>query len=112
MRQNKAGVAPYWSNYRLVKAVDWRTAFQRASQMGREEAEMPPAVFVTEFVGISDLVPIYDAFEDGAEMLWMEHWPEDEDVDELPETVFTEEEMAEKYSSDRTVSGPIEPPQA
>jgi hypothetical protein len=67
-------------------------------EMGVRDAESGNRAFShhQEFIGVTDLLPIYDAFEDGAEMLWQEFWPEDDGCDSPPLRVFTEDELAEK----------------
>lgn len=50
-----------------------------------------------EFIGISDLLPIYDEFEDGAELLWQELWPDADRPDEIPLSVFSEAYFESKY---------------
>lgn len=64
----------YWNNYRLNKAGDWRTAFRKAAELGAANARVGNKAFSghQEFIGVTDLLPIYDEFEDGAELLWQE----------------------------------------
>lgn len=50
-----------------------------------------------EFIGVSDLLPIYDEFEDGAELLWQELWPDADNPNDAPLGVFSEAEMESKY---------------
>ena len=79
-RHKNSSRAAYWNNYRLIRAEHWRDAFQRALAHGRRDSEVGSRAFngITEFVGVTDLVPIYDPFEDGAEVLWQEYdSPED-----------------------------------
>lgn len=101
-KQSDPERAPYWNNYRLVRADDWRLAYQRAVEMGLRDAESGNRAFSHQrkFLGVSDLLPIYDAFDDGAEILWQELWPEDDGSDSPPLRVFTEDELAERF--DRT----------
>lgn len=49
------------------------------------------------FIGITDLLPIYDDFEDGAELLWQELWPDADDRDGIPLCVYSEAELESKY---------------
>lgn len=51
------------------------------------------------FLGITDLVPVYDEFEDGAEVLWQEFDSTDCDSSGLPLGVLTEPEMATIYET-------------
>ena len=48
------------------------------------------------FIGVSDLVPMYDEFEDGAEILW-EELEAAEDGDGIPLQVFTEADLESEY---------------
>ncbi len=48
------------------------------------------------FIGVSDLVPIYDEFEDGAEILW-EELEATEDGDGVPLQIFTEADLESEY---------------
>jgi hypothetical protein len=69
-------------------------------EMGIRDAESGNRAFANkqEFLGVTDLLPIYDAFEDGAEMLWQELWPEEDGSDGPPLRVYSEEDFAEKYN--------------
>jgi len=91
--------APYWNNYRLIRADDWRTAFRRAIEMGENNARVGVEAFGghQEFLGVSDLLPIYDEFEDGAELLWQELWPDADNPNDAPLGVFSEAEMESKF---------------
>ncbi len=86
------GKGAYWENLRLIKASSWREAYRKAlafgtadAAVGNEAFEDPPS-----FLGITDLVPIYEPFEDGAELIWPEY-PAD-DFQTAPE-VFSEGEL-------------------
>lgn len=91
-RQSDPARAPYWNNYRLIKAQDWRTAFRRATEMGRQDVSTGNEAFHhrQEFIGVTDLVPLYEPFEDGAEILWQELWLDDSKPDQLPLDVYSE----------------------
>ncbi|MDQ8192755.1 DUF4288 domain-containing protein, partial [Roseibacillus persicicus] len=99
LKQFSSEGAPYWNNYRLVRGEDWRTAFRRATEMGENDAQVGNRAFSDqqEFIGITDLLPIYDEFEDGAELLWQELWPDAENGDVLPIGVYTEAELETEY---------------
>ena len=90
--------SPYWNNYRLIRAVDWRTAYRRAMEMGTSDSRTGDRAFTGPhaFIGVSDLVPIYDEFEDGAEILW-EELEATEDGDGVPLQVFTEADLESEY---------------
>jgi len=93
---------PYWNNYRLIRADDWRTAFRRAVEMGTSDAEIGDRALAGPhaFIGVSDLVPIYDEFEDGAEILW-EELEATEDGDGVPLQIFTEADLESEYEDPR-----------
>ena len=101
-RRSDPDGAPYWNNYRIIKAEHWRTAYQRAIEFGKSDCEMGIRVLGhnCELVGVTDLVPIYEKFEDGAEILWEELWPKD---DEVPLETFTETELSNIYQVEPTV---------
>jgi hypothetical protein len=55
-----------------------------------------------EFLGVSDLLPIYDDFEDGAELLWQELWPHADNPNETPLSVFSEADLELEYEEIKT----------
>lgn len=89
----------FWNNYRLIRASHWREAFGKAIALGTSSVEVSQRAFghAQDFVGITDLVPIYEDFVDGAEVLWEELDSPDCDSSGLPLDVFTEAEMAAIY---------------
>ena len=91
----------YWNNYRLVRADHWRTAFKRAVEMGQNDSRVGSEAFSgsCEFIGVSDLVPIYDDFEDGAEILWEELDISDDVEGEGSHSVYTESDLESVYES-------------
>jgi len=100
--------APYWNNYRLIKAEDWRTAYRRATEMGERIARVGTEAFggQQDFIGITDLLPIYDEFEDGAELLWQEFWPDTDNPDEIPLCVYSEADLESKYEDKAEQAAP------
>ena len=92
------GKIEYWNNYRLVRAVHWREAFQRARAQGNSDCDAGRRAFSGEtiFLGITDLLPIYDELEDGAE-LWWQKLDGDATRTGLPLEVFTEAELEAIY---------------
>jgi hypothetical protein len=110
-KQSNPDVAPYWNNYRLVKAKHWRTAFRRASRRGEEDAAPSSAFkFEQQFMGVTDLVPIYERLEDGAEILWEELWPEKRLKRKLPRKVYSERDLERVYAEPNTPSHRIAHP--
>jgi hypothetical protein len=99
IKQSDSVRAPFWNNYRLVKAVDWRTAFRRATEMGLSDVRTGNEAFSKKqyFIGITDLLPIYEDFVDGAELLWQELWPAPDDPDGTPLAVYYESDLQSKY---------------
>ncbi len=67
--------------------------------MGHDEVRVGNGAFSDkqEFVGITDLLPIYDEFEDGAELLWQELWPDPDNHNETPLDVFSEADLESEY---------------
>ena len=61
---------PVWENTRIVLVENREDAYRKAMRFSR--AGLPSKTDDGEwrFAGISMLVPIYDKFEDGAEILW------------------------------------------
>jgi len=53
-----------------------------------------------EFIGISDLLPIYEDFEDGSEVLWEELWPEECDPEGIPLRIFSESDLESEYQNE------------
>ena len=98
--------APYWNNYRLIKAEDWRTAFLKATAMGETNARAGNDAFTghQEFIGVTDLLPIYDELEDGAEVLWQE-LEAIEDGDGVPLRVFSESYFEDMYKDQEGEQG-------
>jgi hypothetical protein len=77
--------------------------------MGESNARVGAQAFGghQEFIGVSDLVPIYDEFEDGAELLWQELWPDTNNPNEIPLDVYSEADLESQYE-DQAESGPRE----
>ena len=98
-RHDDSDRAKYWHNYRLIQAGHWRDAFQKALTFGRRDAEIGCEAFrgTAVFMGVTTLNPIYDAFEDGAEVLWEEIGLPEDSRGKAPPDVFSEEEMAAIY---------------
>ena len=107
-KHSHTGRPPFWNNYRLIKAADWRTAFRKATEMGKANARVGNEAFSgqQEFIGVSDLSPIYDEFEEGAEILWQE-LDASEDDDGIPLQIFTETDLESQYEQSGE-SGPRE----
>jgi hypothetical protein len=80
----------YWNNLRLIRAEHWREAFQKATALGHMRIEVGNRAFshIQEFVGVTNLVPIYDPFEDGAEMLWEEYDSQEDNAKEAPLDIY------------------------
>jgi hypothetical protein len=69
-----------WENTVIVKAIDLDEAYEKAVKIAHETTEPylggPDAVPVQwVFEGITELLPIYEELEDGAEIMWAEHKP-------------------------------------
>ena len=69
-----------WENTILVKAKSLDEAFAKAVKVGKGESKpylgYPAKVRVRwEFVGLTELVPIYEPLDDGNEIAWTERRP-------------------------------------
>src|SRR4051812_14682412 len=68
-----------WENTILIKAADREQAYRKAVAMGRlvDGSEAWDASTGRKgcwrYEGLTSLLPIYDALEDGSEILWIEH---------------------------------------
>jgi hypothetical protein len=66
-----------WGNHHLIKASSIEQAFDKAVKIGREGEYK----FINSdniemewiFVGIGDLLPIYEDIEDGSELMWTDY---------------------------------------
>jgi hypothetical protein len=66
-----------WGNMHLVKADSPEEAYAKGLKIGRDSA----FIFINanhqemewSFVGIGDLLPIYEDIEDGAELMWSDY---------------------------------------
>ena len=102
---NKAPASTsYWNNYRIFRGSSWVEAYEKAVANAKlESGDGAPQ----EFVGISDLLPIYDEFEEGAEVIFQEIDAEDD----VP-TVYSFDELSKIYENKRVQQGgPGYPPQ-
>ena len=101
-RKPPGGRTAYWNNYRLIRAHDWREAFRRAHEMGEDDARAGNDAMSKghEFIGVTDLLPVYDKFEDGAEILFEEHAGADGDPSKPPMEIWTEDELSALYATD------------
>ncbi len=109
-KQPDSSRSSYWNNYRLIRANDWRTAFRRAVEMGLSDARTGDRAFTGPhaFIGVSDLIPIYDEFEDGAEILW-EELEASEAGDGVPLQIFTEADLESEYEDPSEQPGTGQP---
>jgi hypothetical protein len=96
-RQSRDEQVTFWNNYRLVRAEHWRDAFRRALAQGSADEVSGRRAFRgdTTFMGVTELLPIYDAFEDGAE-LWWQQIDGGSPAADVP-IVFSEDEMEAFY---------------
>jgi hypothetical protein len=68
-----------WENTRLIKADNFDEAYAKLLKFAKEETEPykggpAPGVDVQwVFEGVTDLLPIHEQLEDGAEILWTNH---------------------------------------
>jgi hypothetical protein len=63
---------PVWENMRLVRAKDREEAYRKAIEFSK--SGMPSKTYGGEwrFAGLSSLLPVYEEFEDGSEISWLD----------------------------------------
>ena len=59
-----------WENIRIIKARTRDEAYEKAKKLGKQIGPRKTEGGSWRFLGISDLLPIYEELEDGAEILW------------------------------------------
>lgn len=69
-----------WENTIIVRASDLDEAYDKVVKIAQESTEPylggPDAVPVQwVFEGVTELLPIYEELEDGAEIMWAKHGP-------------------------------------
>ena len=66
-----------WGNHHLVKADSPEKAYDKAVILGKESnykfINSDNIEMESIFVGIGDLIPIYEDIEDGAELMWTDY---------------------------------------
>ena len=67
-----------WENTYLVKSENISSAYDKATSIGKSECRTYNSdkdVRGTQwvFLGVSELVPVFEDIEDGAEILWTDH---------------------------------------
>lgn len=80
-----------WENLRLVQAKDRDEAYRKAMEHGRAGHPSPTVDGEWRFAGITMLLPIYEPFADGAEVLWTD-W-EQVTVKRIQEVVKSKREL-------------------
>ena len=69
-----------WENTVLVRAKTMKQAFSKVERIGKQASKPyrggPEGVHVQwEYLGVTELLPIYEDIEDGAEIAWRERAP-------------------------------------
>ncbi len=69
-----------WENTVIVKAANLDEAYEKVEKIGVEHAEpykggLEGISVQWEYLGIIELFPIYEALEDGAEIMWTSNYP-------------------------------------
>jgi hypothetical protein len=66
-----------WGNHHLIKAESPEKAFDKAVKLGKEKnykfVNSDKMEMESIFVGIGELLPIYEDIEDGAELMWNDY---------------------------------------
>ena len=68
-----------WENTVIVKANSLDAAYDKVEQIGKLETEpyrnslSPPKLVQWEYLGVTNLIPIYEELADGAEIAWASH---------------------------------------
>ena len=66
-----------WGNHHLIKADSPEKAFDKAVKLGKEKnykfINSDKIEMESFFVGIGELLPIYEDIEDGAELMWNDY---------------------------------------
>jgi len=82
------GESRYWENMILFTGRSWSEIYKKAVANAKVDEEGGNQ----RFVGITNLLPVYDEFEDGAEILFTRI-----DDDACLQTVLSHEELSEIY---------------
>ena len=69
-RKHKEGKVWTWENMRLIEAGSAAEAYRKAIKISSEFLPFSDHIGYWEFGGITMLVPVYDLFEDGVELVW------------------------------------------
>lgn len=93
-----------WENTIIVRADNLEEAFRKVESVGLQHTEPykggPDGVPVRwVFEGVSDLLPIYEPLEDGAEIMWAEH--ESVTLSKLRGQAMSLEQIKERFRNDR-----------
>lgn len=59
-----------WENTRIIQAKTREEAYEKAKRLGAEGNPRKTEGGRWKFLGIADLLPIYEELEDGAEIIW------------------------------------------
>ncbi|WP_250626805.1 DUF4288 domain-containing protein [Pinirhizobacter soli] len=93
-----------WENTVIVRAEDLEEAFQKVEAVGLQQTEPyqggsegVPVQWI--FEGITSLLPIYEALEDGSEIMWEKH--DSVKLSELRGQSVSLEKIRERFRSDR-----------
>ncbi len=59
-----------WENTRLIRANSREEAYEKAMRLGAQTSPSRTNGGEWRFLGLSQLLPVYEELEDGAEILW------------------------------------------
>ena len=98
-----------WENTVIVRAGTLEEAFRKVEAVGRQQTvpyqgglDGVPVRWL--FEGITDLLPIYEPLEDGAEIMWAEH--DSVELSKLRSRSVSLKEIRERFGRDRVGSTP------
>ena len=80
LNNNPDSKFPSWENTVIVKASSLDEAYEKIEKIGIEHQEpyknaLENKPVQWEYLGIIDLLPIYEDLEDGSEIMWASNYP-------------------------------------
>ena len=94
--RNSSGYAPVWENTYFVKANHPIVAFDKGvkcAKKDQEEIEFKGTMGKWSYIGIKEVLPIYEKIEDGSEIMWTD-WGKS-NLEETASKVLSKESFSE-----------------